>query len=551
MPLSVDPKQVAEFAAIASLIRRHRKDIESAVPGIVAVRPGYKFDEATGKTSKAIVVLVDPGKHAAAVRAAETLAKRLKTDLEVLPATPEDVVESARLRGGMEEGAGGPPSEFERFLFRAQPAGIEEGVAPRRGDYQKPKGLSLREIVSPVKVTICASPDAGWSTLHEFIGSGFDKLSVAMYQFTAPHIYEALRTAIQDKQLNLALHPRPEKIQKTGVKSGDTAEPEIVEGLQEELGDKMNFAWTSVGKNGTFASAYHIKVAVADEKRLWLSSGNWQSSNQPAEDGIDAHGGLAYQRRYNRDYHVVVSAPELAGVFNDFIEYDIATAKKKAAPGEELPEPELPVLLLPLDISEARAEAKYFEPKKIERKLRIQPLLTPDNYAELTLDFIRGAKRRLLFQNQYINLNSESNFPEFEELVQALLEKQREISDVRIICRDMMRSDKLDMLVSLGFDRSKIRFQPACHNKTIIRDSEAVLFGSHNWSNEGAVTNRDASLIFFDPEIAKYYEQIWVYDWDRLATAKPMAVRMPRVAGDEESPDPRSEVVPWTDFYSD
>src|SRR5262249_54940111 len=107
------------------------------------------------------------------------------------------------------------------------------------------------------------------------------------------------------------------------------------------------------------------------------------------------------------------------------------------------------------------------------------------------------------------------------------------------------------MLVALGFDRSKIRFQPACHCKTIIRDSEAVLLGSHNWSNEGTVTNRDASLIFFDSETAKYYEQIWLYDWDRLATAKPSAARMPRIAREEELPDSGGEVIAWTDVYSD
>jgi hypothetical protein len=37
-----------------------------------------------------------------------------------------------------------------------------------------------------------------------------------------------------------------------------------------------------VKKNGSlFNTAYHTKVAVADGKRFWLSSGNWQHSNQP------------------------------------------------------------------------------------------------------------------------------------------------------------------------------------------------------------------------------------------------------------------------------
>jgi hypothetical protein len=55
------------------------------------------------------------------------------------------------------------------------------------------------------------------------------------------------------------------------------------------------------------------------------------------------------------------------------------------------------------------------------------------------------------------------------------------------------------------------------------------MFGSHNWSNEGVKTNRDASLIFFDNEIAEYLAQVYDYDWGKLATAKPTQAR-PRVA---------------------
>ena len=55
------------------------------------------------------------------------------------------------------------------------------------------------------------------------------------------------------------------------------------------------------------------------------------------------------------------------------------------------------------------------------------------------------------------------------------------------------------------------------------------MFGSHNWSNEGVKTNRDASLIFDDEEIAQYLAKVYDYDWNNLATAHPTASR-PRVA---------------------
>ncbi len=91
-----------------------------------------------------------------------------------------------------------------------------------------------------------------------------------------------------------------------------------------------------------------------------------------------------------------------------------------------------------------------------------------------------------------------------------------------------MKQESLDILVALGFPARIFRFQPACHNKCIIVDKSVVMFGSHNWSNEGVKTNRDASLIFHDKEIAEYLAEVYEYDWNRLATAHPTKARPAR-----------------------
>ena len=171
----------------------------------------------------------------------------------------------------------------------------------------------------------------------------------------------------------------------------------------------------------------------------------------------------------------------------------------------------------------------------------MQPLLTPDNYAENALKLIQSAQKSVWFQNQYINFRGTSDdFAEFRLLIGALKDKIDKKLDVRIICRDMMKQESLDVLIALGFPKEVFRFQPACHNKTIIVDGKVVMFGSHNWSNEGVKTNRDASLIFDDPEIAAYLADVYDYDWNTLATAHPTKAR-PRVAkAGEERHQPAS-----------
>ena len=49
-----------------------------------------------------------------------------------------------------------------------------------------------------------------------------------------------------------------------------------------------------------------------------------------------------------------------------------------------------------------------------------------------------------------------------------------------VICRDMMDSDRLHVLVARALNPDTIRFQSAMHNKCIIVDDRVVVFGSHN-----------------------------------------------------------------------
>ena len=157
----------------------------------------------------------------------------------------------------------------------------------------------------------------------------------------------------------------------------------------------------------------------------------------------------------------------------------------------------------------------YSPPLKLNRKVRFQPLLTPDNYQEHVLALIETAERRLLFQNQSLSVlgpdknGEDKNDERFAALVDALLAKQKDGVDVRIIIRgEFAPVGPLEQLQKRGIDMSKVRLQNRCHTKGIIVDGLRVLVGSHNWTNQGTLVNRDASLIFEDEEIAGYFEEI-------------------------------------------
>jgi len=155
--------------------------------------------------------------------------------------------------------------------------------------------------------------------LSDFLGTVTKKLTVGMYEFTAPHIVQAVLQIVNKPSvsLSLTLHPVPEPPAKSGVKAQDVPEADTVGHLMtlarpaKTKVSRFKFAWAPVGKGEQFASAYHIKVAVADSTHFWLSSGNWQSSNQPGP-AVLADKPAGFQQNYNRDYHVVIQNPRLA-----------------------------------------------------------------------------------------------------------------------------------------------------------------------------------------------------------------------------------------------
>ena len=80
--------------------------------------------------------------------------------------------------------------------------------------------------------------------------------------------------------------------------------------------------------------------------------------------------------------------------------------------------------------------------------------------------------------------------------------------------------------------------RPTPKASSSIQNSVAI--GSHNWSRSGALDNRDATLIFRDaPEIAQYYERVFLNDWGVLAKdVMPTELFAPLLAGDDEETPP-------------
>jgi len=380
----------------------------------------------------------------------------------------------------------------------------------------------------PVTLILHASPDAGWAELSAFLAGVEQDLVVGMYDFTSAHVLAAVTTALSGgKSLTLTLdHPATNP-------TANQTDDQTQANLSSALGGKFEGAWALTETDPKapvwiYPNAYHIKVAVREDDTFWLSSGNWNNSNQPVIDLSDIPAAKKIAAKSDRDWHVIVTSKELANTFRAFLKNDFSVAKAKGAlytspAATAALQANTPIaanqFVVPADaLAAGRMPQQFFPPKTISGEIQIQPLLTPDNYQPNVLDLIKSAKRTFYMQTQYIHPSGNPRDKGHDDLIAAVKDLIDKGVDVRLITSQFQTDAWVEKLVGAGIPTSVLRRQTGVHNKGIVVDSDVVMVSSQNWSADGTLRNRDAGLIIHDPEAAAYFEQIFLHDWNHLAS---------------------------------
>lgn len=563
------------FSAAQSTANRHRAALLK-VPNVIDVRPGYKFTGGWITHTPAIVVTVLRKDPPASLREKDLLPTDLDgVPVDVAPATPAEQLRylGSRKKGGTRGAAAVGIPDPEPYL-EPVPRTEEHAEATARGTgdggrrYKEPRELKLAPVTGAMTLLCHCSPDTGWASLKKHLSATEKTLTVAMYDFGAPYIFDTIAETMAEADgpfvLNLDRKSNPQR-------EGDLTEQQIEDRFRDDLADKFEYSTAAVGY--LYPTAYHIKVAVRDSKSVWVSSGNWQQSNQPEEDAtaLDEASQRQLLGKRNREWHVIAENAKLAKTFEAYIKYDVKGAEQAdSVRGAVVAAPaDMPELIVPQADFDTRAAklVKIFRAKKFSftaaDPVKVQPILTPDNYGKNILKLIRSAKERLFFQNQYIKIYQtfpdSGNKPGLKELVDALLDRMNADVDVRIILRNNDARSMIQALQTYGFDVSKIKLLAGCHNKGIIVDSSKVLVSSQNYSADGVRFNRDAGLLIDHPKVAKYFEMIFEYDWEHRAYPQDPGERgamplLPEVA--EGAPAGSraagaAETISWADYYQD
>ena len=513
-----------KLGQVEPIIERNQDQL--LVDGVQMARPGYKLD-ANGwpTTQEAIVVFPKPGQ-----------IPNLPADVEGVPveirepnaferaqmAQPSMFSKLAAQRPELETSA------FTEFFAPAVAAGgpfLADELAPQvlsakpQLPYtEPPNGTRLQPVSGRIPITCHASPDAGWPTLKTFLQGVQRTLTVGMYDFTSGHILQEFEQSLAGKEVTLTLdHPAPNP-------TADQSDDQTVQELSGAFGAEFTQAWALVKTNPKvadwiFPNAYHIKVAVRDRSAVWLSSGNWNNSNQPDIDPTNdpKPTDQARAKKSDRDWHVIIESPEIAGQFEDYLKNDREVASQFQVGGAGMMDAVIDAVEPAAFKPGLSRDFVWHAPETFSSEVTITPLLTPDPgvYQAEMLRRIQAAQSKIYIQLQYIHPSNNAGDDAFNALIDAVAQKIADGLDVKIILSQYQKSSGwLERLQSAGVNLANVKIQNGVHNKGFIFDSDAVAIGSENWSADGVLRNRDASVVLENSEAVTYFEKIFLHDWN-------------------------------------
>lgn len=371
--------------------------------------------------------------------------------------------------------------------------------------------LKARSITG--RLVAYASPDSTFAVTSKLLDAAKRTIVIGIYDFSAGYIQEEIKRALKrGVSVTLML---------------DTNSDEEEELLQQFARLGVNTAVspsTSAGNPVAYFGYAHQKIIVVDGEIVMIQSGNWSDNSIPHNEGDGQV--VGHFEPGNRDMGVAVYSRELAAFFADLVERDIRLSRGEPVDGASIlavSAPELPETGIFLEAAPSEQPEVLFPSfwKAASGPVKITPAITPENFHDVLLDLLHGARKRIWVEQQYIR----GGQPAVEKLLDemATRKKAHKDLDIRIIVSPKYLYGKqeaafLKTMADHGFAfDDQFRFLSPrhfvhCHNKLVIVDDH-VLIGSQNWSTTGLLTNREASLLIEDASIAAYFAEIMDADW--------------------------------------
>jgi phosphatidylserine/phosphatidylglycerophosphate/cardiolipin synthase-like enzyme len=365
-------------------------------------------------------------------------------------------------------------------------------VSPNEASYS-PSAFTWQTFNKNLNVTTFVSPDGSRDQLWHFLNSAQESIYVEIFGINNPYILDLIH------ELHAAKPTLEMKFLLGWNSIGYYSPNDYVANNLTLLGYPVK--WTS---DSEFTYA-HQKFVIIDNKTTIVHSGNWAKTSFP-EDGMDA----------NREWSIAMTDTEITGYYrgvfdydwNNGIDYDAGTHGTGS----------------PLSYSESSSTypRPFAAPGYFSGSMNVTPIFSPDTSLQGILYCISAAQATLDVQIPYFTNVGDAGA--VDQVVDAIVAAKERGVTVRVISEE----DYDWELVAATFHEHGIpivwqdtRWFAAEHNKGIVVDGRIVLISSINYSDGSITENREAGVIIENEAVAKWYQEVYDYDWG-LADADEM-----------------------------
>ena len=381
--------------------------------------------------------------------------------------------------------------ELTEFEQRQELGHFDPGRMPR---------IDIRAVEKVTDFHMAVSPDCSYRLVKSTIDQAEEELLVYIYNLSADYLLDLLRDA---KRRGVTI-----RLMYDTTDTRDNERQKV-----SSLGVDVKEAPSS-GTRQVF-TVCHQKYVVIDSSVLLIESANWATTSIPL---------LTIPHRYkkgNREWLLRIDHTPLAEWFKNLFEKDWDIPEMERPDGQAVAQPPAEEgLMLPSGL--AKIPAKIFDlgDHKLEKGVRVTPVISPVNYFEIARDLIKRARKSIYLQQQYVLAGG----PKTKALLKALGERKDDL-DIRIMVspafRKIGKKDSWelsrDSLDAVGLrDRLRalnLNFFTHLHNKGLAIDKEVVVVSSTNWSENSITKAREAGVVVESPKIASYYADAFEFDW--------------------------------------
>ena len=353
-------------------------------------------------------------------------------------------------------------------------------------------------------VTPLIGPQDGLVDLLSWIENASQSLHVHLYQIEQPNLVQALIEAHnRGVEVTVVLNTAEywwnsyDKNNQIGVAS-----------LLATAG--ITTLWFG-GQSDEPYAYIHSKVAVRDDTSVWMSSGNWKRSSQPAPGD-----------RGNSEWGVLIDNAALAEQVLEQLAYDESLSRTHISQVSANSGPSG----WSLDALKSLANGTLAEPMTTDVSGRL--ITCPDTCVDGIVWMIEQAEEEILLSLQYLDVEWSWGWGD-NPIVTALEDAAKQDIRIRLILngayldkdiQDVVDTFNEEWNSSLGYDVSAIVMSEdddvsKLHNKGMIVDSEHVLISSINWGDSAPTRNREMGLILTSSEVTAPFLAGWHRDWIR------------------------------------